>query len=106
MKKSISICIIIRSYVHPKTSSWFRIYLLSNCTLPVDISFIGYQLKGGENMHTFILKQFPMILRSVDPTNASKILGKLNSEYGKGIDEYNRFIDAHRSGDAYPSYLG
>lgn len=52
-------------------------------------------------MHTFILKQLPLILRNVGPTNASKILVKLNSEYGKGIDEYNRFIDAHRSGDAY-----
>ena len=57
-------------------------------------------------MHTFVLKQFPSILRSVDPTNASKMLEKLNSEYEKGIDEYNRFIDTHRSGDAYPSYLG
>ena len=57
-------------------------------------------------MHTFILKQLPLILRNVGPTNASKILVKLNSEYGKGIDDYNRFIEAHRSGDAYPSYLG
>jgi len=57
-------------------------------------------------MHSFVLKQFPVILRNVGPTNASKMLQKLNSEYGKGIDEYNRFIDAHRSGDAYPSYLG
>ena len=57
-------------------------------------------------MHTFILKQLPLILRSVGPTNASKILVKLNSEYEKGSDEYNQFIEAHRYGDAYPSYLG
>lgn len=57
-------------------------------------------------MHTFVLKQFPSILRSVGPTNASKMLGKLNSEYEKGVDEYNHFIEEHRSGDAYPSYLG
>lgn len=58
-------------------------------------------------MSSYTLHQLPMVLRYVAPNNVSKVLQVIDSEYGKGIDSYNRFLDKCRqyNNDAYPSYL-
>ena len=49
----------------------------------------------------------PVILRHVTTSDVPNVLRKIESEYGKGVDSYNQFLDKHRhaTDDAYPSYL-
>lgn len=87
-----------------------RIHITSslvNCILSIEISFSCIYKKGGENMTSYTLHQLPMVLRYVASNNVSKVLQIIDSEYGKGIDSYNRFLDKCRqcNNDAYPSYL-
>ena len=58
-------------------------------------------------MSSYTLHQLPMVLRYVAPNNVSKVLQVIDSEYGKGTESYNQFLDKcrHSNYDAYPSYL-
>ena len=58
-------------------------------------------------MSSYILHQLPMVLRYVDLNNASNVLRVIDSEYAKGTESYNQFLDKcrHSNDDAYPSYL-
>lgn len=69
--------------------------------------FFDITMRGGENMSSFILKQYPILLRNMNMGSSFKALQKLESRYEEGIDSYNQFIDECRNhtSDAYPSYL-
>lgn len=58
-------------------------------------------------MTSYTLHQLPMVLKYVDPNNVSKVLQVIDSEYAKGAESYNQFLDKCRqcNDDAYPSYL-
>lgn len=59
-------------------------------------------------MNSYTLHQLPiMVLRYVAPNNVPKVLQIIDSEYSKGIDSYNQFLDKCRqcNNDAYLSYL-
>lgn len=58
-------------------------------------------------MTSYTLHQLPMVLKYVDPNNVSKVLQVIDSEYAKGAESYNQFLDKcrHINDDAYPSYL-
>jgi len=58
-------------------------------------------------MSTYTLHQLPVILHNVELKDVSKVLRMIDSEYAKGIDSYNQFLDKcrHSNDDAYPAYL-
>lgn len=58
-------------------------------------------------MSSYTLKQLPVILKSVELKDVSKVLRVIDSEYAKGADSYNQFLDKcrHTNDDAYPAYL-
>lgn len=58
-------------------------------------------------MSSYTLKQLPIILRNVELKDVPKVLQIIDSEYAKGAESYNQFLDKcrHINDDAYPSYL-
>lgn len=58
-------------------------------------------------MSSYTLKHLPIILRNVELKDVSKVLRVIDSEYAKGTESYNQFLDKcrHSNDDAYPSYL-
>ena len=47
-------------------------------------------------MTSYTLHQLPMVLKYVDPNNVSKVLQVIDSEYAKGAESYNQFLDKCR----------
>lgn len=58
-------------------------------------------------MSSYTLKQLPVILRNFELKDVPKVLQIIDSEYAKGAESYNQFLDKcrHINDDAYPSYL-
>lgn len=50
--------------------------------------FFDITMEGGENMSSFILKQYPILLRNMNVNSSFKTLQKLESRYEEGIDSY------------------